>query len=383
MNNSGRDFKKSWLNHILSGAVCLILSVMIAGCTQQKSMDVYKDSTVTQFFQRTSGWVAGDGAFSVPLSDGRTFWTMGDSFIDTYDEETGTIPCLFNVNNAGLLQPENNWDWTKTKTLDSKNPDTKTFFTDTTDNGDWYWPVSGIQLDDTVYVYYSGVEHASGGLGFAPTGKDVLAKLKFPEMEITGYDELQDFNNINFGVGFVEDKESGYVYIFGHQFLPELKQNDMYVARSPFSNLSSAWEFWDGEDWGKAVTHAVPVKEDAGFTPMMTRVKDKYLLISSEYSVGCDQGKEIYAATSDQPTGPFSEARTIHTIDDTLQGHYPFFYVPVAHPQFVNDEEEILITYNINGYGDCVEGCVENKMDPNHYRPRGVRVPLELIDPEL
>lgn len=52
----------------------------------QKSSDtVYKDSEVVNFFRRTKGWVAGDGAFTVPLSNGKILWIMGDSFIDTYD----------------------------------------------------------------------------------------------------------------------------------------------------------------------------------------------------------------------------------------------------------------------------------------------------------
>src|SRR5690606_33518827 len=46
---------------------------------------IYPDSTVIRFFQRTSGWIASDGALSVPLSDCRTLWLMGDSHIDDYD----------------------------------------------------------------------------------------------------------------------------------------------------------------------------------------------------------------------------------------------------------------------------------------------------------
>src|SRR5690606_24969483 len=50
---------------------------------------------------------------------------------------------------------------------------------------------------------------------------------------------------------------------------------------------------------------------------------------------------------------------------------------------FINEQDELLITYNVNGYGTCVEGCKENRMDPDHYRPRGIRVPLQLIHPAL
>jgi hypothetical protein len=108
-------------------------------------------------------------------------------------------------------------------------------------------------------------------------------------------------------------------------------------------------------------------------------VKGRYLLTSSQFSVGCDQGKEIYMAVSDTPTGPFSPRKKMFTIDDTHQGHYPFFYLPVAHPQFINDKDELLVTYCINGYEPCVPNCNNGRLNPDHYRPRAIRVPLDLV----
>ena len=57
-----------------------------------------KDPIFNEFFRRTNGWVAGDGALSVPLSDGRVRWLFGDSFIDCY---TPAIPTCGN----GRMQP--------------------------------------------------------------------------------------------------------------------------------------------------------------------------------------------------------------------------------------------------------------------------------------
>jgi len=95
---------------------------------------VTKDSAVTKFFQRTTGWIASDGGLSVNLSDGRTLWLMGDSHIDDYDTATGTIPCLFQVRNAALLQPAGDWNSATTKTLIGTGPGIKSLFKRTTDN---------------------------------------------------------------------------------------------------------------------------------------------------------------------------------------------------------------------------------------------------------
>src|SRR5262245_33869124 len=65
------------------------------------------DAAFTDFFRRTNGWTAGDGAISIPLSDGRVLWLFGDSHLDDLDPKTGTMPCLFQCRNAGLLQNTN------------------------------------------------------------------------------------------------------------------------------------------------------------------------------------------------------------------------------------------------------------------------------------
>lgn len=351
--------------------------------TVAQKKTIYKDSAVINFFRRTNGWIAGDGAFTVPLSDGRILWLMGDSHIDDYDPATHTIPCLFQVHNAALLQPYGDWNWKHTKTLVDDRKGDKSFFKDTANHKIFYWPTSGIQLKDTVYVYYSGIKLSKEGLGFAVTGKDMLVKLKFPEMKVVGFHHLQNFNKIGFGDGFVLSKNKKYVFVFGYKHNTETKKNDMYVARFPSDKPYTLWQFWNGKRWSTNILHAKPISRNVGFTPMMCKVKNRYILVSSEPSIGCDQGKKIYVAASKHPTGPFSRPRAIYTIDDTLQGHYPFFYVPVAHPALINNKGELLITYNVNGYGKCIEGCVDNRMNPDHYRPRGIRVPLGLIDSSL
>ena len=91
------------------------------------------------------------------------------------------------------------------------------------------------------------------------------------------------------------------------------------------------------------------------------------------------QGKNILTATSVNPWGPFTGQHSVWQVDDTLKGHFPFFYMANAHPEFDNGNEELLITYCINGYGTCVETCNDNKMDPDVYRPKAIRVPYSLI----
>ena len=85
-------------------------------------------------------------------------------------------------------------------------------------------------------------------------------------------------------------------------------------------------------------------------------------------------------ATTTNPVGPFTSLKKMFTVDDEYDGHYPFNYFPVAHPEFVNASDELLVTYSINNYEPCLPACVNGRSNPDHYRPKAIRVPLSLID---
>ena len=49
------------------------------------------------------------------------------------------------------------------------------------------------------------------------------------------------------------------------------------------------------------------------------------------------------------------------------------------HPEFDDKTKELLITYCINGYGNCVNTCINNRFNPDYYRPKAIRVPYKVI----
>ena len=347
---------------------------------EQPQAPGHKDTSVTNFFRRTSGWVSSDGGYTIPLSDGRTMWLMGDSHINDYDTATATVNCLFQVRNAALVQPHSNWDWHHTRTLTGNGPGIKSFLKNNPDDQFFTWPAGGIQLKDTVYIYCANMKNAKSaleGFGFAHAGNDFIAKIHFPEMNVVGYTPLQNFDEIGFGIGFI--KKDHWVYVYGQKF--KGLRNDLYVARFPEIQPCGPWQFWTGAQWSDSVKEIQPVASQTGIdgTFQVCQVKDHILLVSSELSVGCDQGKDIYTSTSNQLTGPFSPRQRVYTIDDTLQGHFPFFYLAVAHPEYLEDGKDLLFTYSINGYGTCVPTCVNGRMNPDYYRLKAFRVPVTAI----
>jgi hypothetical protein len=358
--------------------LCLLLGACASQPPPPEPLRAHKDPAFTQFFRRTSGWTAGDGAISIPLSNGQVLWLFGDSHIDDFDPGTGTIPCLFQTRNAGLLHDK---DFLQTaRTLVGKGPGFRSWLKNSNDENLWFWPLCGFQERQTIYVYLNALRKtpAGGMWGFEGTGRDYWAKIKFPEMSPVAYARLPAFNGITFGMGFV--KEGQYIYAFGGK--QSGLASDVYVARFKAADPERDWSFWEGRRWGANPTNAVPIARGASTSLHVCKVKGRFLLTTSAFSMGCDEGREIYISTSASPTGPFLHRKRIFTVDDTFQGHIPFFYLPIAHPEFINSKNELLVTYSINGYEPCVSSCVDGRAIPDHYRPKAIRVPLKLLDSE-
>jgi hypothetical protein len=351
--------------------------IWVAASVTAAEPKIYKDHAFTEFFRRTNGIVACDGAFSVPLSDRRVLWLFGDSYVDCYRH--GTVPCLFQVRNAGMVHQCD--DLRNVRPLIGPHTGFKSLFKNATNEETWFWPVTGYQHADAVYIYLTQLKKAgSGPLGFATTGQDFLAKMKFPELDDIAYLPLpfarREGHDIDFGGGFV--KESGlYTYAFGHK--RRGISLTIYLARFASTNPQTNWSFWTGTAWSDNPGDASPIAKQDATSVTVCKVKDKFVMTSSEFSVACDQGKRIYMSVSDNAAGPYSPRKEIYTIDDTWQSHYPFFYLPVVHPELINSKGDLLLTYCINGYEPCARSCIDGRLDPDHYRPRAIRVPLNLI----
>ncbi len=195
---------------------------------------IYRDSLVTGFYNRDSGWIASDGNFSIPLSDGRDLWAMNDSYINNFDTVAGTTGCLFQVHNCALIQPMNNWNWTATSTLLGSTPGIPSLFKTDTNADHILWPTGGYQNGDTVYIYNNYVKDTTGGLGFTRGGNDILGKLLMPGLQVVGYDTLQNFNGITFGLGFDTQEPGNYIYTWGVQGV--FITSNIVVARFPRNN---------------------------------------------------------------------------------------------------------------------------------------------------
>lgn len=344
------------------------------------NLAVYKDTLFTGYFKRTSGWEAGDGAHSIPLKDNRSLWNFGDSNIGLYDAATNTVPCFFQVRNAGLTMTITD-PWIQTTFTGRGSP--ASYYALGTNNNYWFWPMDGYQNIDTVYIFLQRLHLTGSGnsSSFEVVDSGYIAKINFPALAVSGYSLLPEKNGIIFGKGVVTDNTTGFVYVYGIK--PNTSGNDLYVARFLKSNIYMSWEYYDGNGWNTDANKAQKIYSEFTSSFNVCKIKNKFILITTEFSLGCDQGKNIYTQTSVYPYGPFLNRKDIWQLDDLLQGHYPFFYLANPHSEFDNGKNELLVTYCINGYGLCVNTCTGNRKNPDVYRPKAIRIPYKLIDNDL
>jgi hypothetical protein len=284
------------------------------------------------------------------------------------------MACLFQCRNAGM---SSRLDLNDTRTLAGSGPGFRSWFKVSTNVNEWAWPLCGFQEGKTVYVYLAEMERAgTGGLfDFKSSGQDYWARLDAGDLHIVSFIPLQQFGQISFGNGFV--RSGGFIYAFAGKQKGLAAQ--VFVARFKPADLDKPWAFWDGRNWQRDVNRLQAVARTPSTSVHVCKVGDTFVISSSEFSIACDQGRGISVLTSRSATGPFSRPKKVYEIPDRYQGHSPFFYFPILHPEFVNSGNEILLTYSINNYEPCVVTCVNGKSIPDNYRPKAARVPLELI----
>lgn len=366
----------------------LLLLNSIFQLTFAQTSPAYKDPVFTEYFRRTSGWVASDATISVPLPSGHSLWLMGDSYIDNFNAADTTIPCLFQVRNSILVQ--NILAPTEFRTvLDySQTGVNRTPVKAALNDNSYFWPGHGFAKRDTAIVFwqrYSGANYTHQG--------NYVAKIYTPNLtDASGIKQLKQLNlpaGVEFGTAVVVDSAKNYIYLYGMKkewiiFRPLL-------ARVPINKdvtSNSAWEFFNGTGWSADANASQQIMASASdyVSPSYSVIKlqGKYYMISQDIGfLTCGLGRDIYSWESNHPEGPFTNKKLLYSIEDKYKSEYMITYNATAHPEFIKNNE-LLISYNVNGA--CTNYCQDafaNRFNADLYRPKFIRVPLNFIDPGL
>ena len=368
----------------------------------------YRDDKVVKFFERNTrsfGSAAFDQGSSIALSNGKTLWVTQDSW-DGSQLQTNNLfssSAYFTYGNSMFLQPSLT-DWAPENapniTLTNSTQSRPKQICNIQSNQSFAWPSNGVEINGKVYLICgegSGLSQTKQTLYEiypSSTGSLVWTSIRH---EVPG---LSTSVAVNYSCGMVKAAD-GYVYVFGSRGLGFGSAIQIFVARYSQSNPFTAWTFWNGTTWGTAqpATDAecnkAKVFEGQGASAAVGYVNGKYVLITLDIGFWATTSRFVRGTVADSPISGFADSKKIYAINEYIYGSQARYYTPNVHPQFANENDELLITYSLNYSADDKTDITVNSagkkivngvsvvkgayIDPYFYRVKGVRVPYSVL----
>lgn len=348
----------------------------------------------TALMERTSGWFAADGIFTIPLDGKENQGVKGKKtlfiFSDTYiGEVVNNVPKPGNVmvNNTTAwmegIEPDESAISFEYKLDEEGHP--ATYFVpdnEVSKEGEYFWLGDGFinhRKKNALYIFAYHVHKTGPNVFDFEQTHVALLKIKDPSPEgISNYEQMPtylgfvhpEYGRVYFGSGiFVNTKKAraphpdGFVYIYG-----VMEANKSLIAARLLPEDIEAfdrWTFWDGENWVKNKEEVAPIANHVSNELSVTPTGDgRYLLTFTVLGISDKIGIQV----GESPVGPFGEIHEVYTCPEYAEkGLFP--YNAKAH-YHLSKPGELLVSYNtitINFWEDI-------QKDASIYHPRFVRV---------
>lgn len=361
-------------------------------CTTPQGVFVEPADDWSDLFDQTSGWTGSDATYSIPLSSydypggvnyQGSLIVFGDTFIGEVNANDQRYDWSMIRNTAAYLptiSPDRDniefiWD-----TNTAGNP-TGLFAANTplSQPGDWIWPMDGIAINDTIFVYGLRLhEEGTGMFGFKVVGVTLISFVLDSTNSISGLQQVDaplffadstDGTHTVFGQAIMpmtvesgNPNPDGYIYVYGPK--SGSGQKKLLAARVLPEDIRNfdQYRFWDGSSWSTDITAAAEmtmgISQEFSVTPLDDgRVIVVYLM-----------GTQVTVRFGDSPTGPFRIYQDIYDCPEPLSDPNIMVYNAKAHPH-LSQSDQLLISYNVNTFSlnDLI-----NQADI--YRPRFIRL---------
>jgi hypothetical protein len=330
-------------------------------------------------FQRDSGWIGADGAYSIPLAGDTTLWLFSDTFVGKVKDGKRLDARMVN-NSIALQRRTNPPQFFYGTTADGKPA---SFITPQHGSrGDFFWLAHGARTPRGLYFFLHRVVTVSPGAAFGfklvdgwlahvanpddPPPQWRITQTKVPFTSISAKGALI------FGNAVLPEGE--FVYVFGGDSLAEAKQvgapNGLVVARAPAAGLGdfTQWRFLANGVWQADCRKVTPVFPNLGseFSVSWLPARKAYAAV---YSEGI--GGRILLRLAPALAGPWGDPVQVFRCPEMDWSPRVFCYAAKAHPELTSAPGELLITYAANSWnlGDLCN-------DARLYWPRFVLVNL-------
>ncbi len=388
-------------------SITLFLSILlissgsqdIIASAQDKPLKCEVDPYWTNLFNRTSGWIGGDGIFSIPLngvdaigsanSNTKTYWNFSDTLIGQVNTSNLTFSSLTMVNHSAAMLTGNTPDPSRMNFVYGYKGD----MSHSNLYGYKTWLQDGIAIGNYLYLFamvpepdWSAQQVDIIRIPLVNGNPNYNNMVKYPNVPLYYEDSGHE---LVFGGGILDNSTAagvpsgdGYVYVYGYRNNKSTQTKQLIVARVPrnqFGNMSS-WKFYHNGQWKDSLlytnnnqaTLADRISTEFSVTYINSGIyAGKYMLVYTrdvmstvlEYRIG------------DSPIGPFGPAVPFYVCPEPdIYKNDTYTYNAKAHPH-LSAPGELLISYNVNRLGQFPS---TNEI----YRPRFVKLKLNELAPD-
>lgn len=328
-----------------------------------------------QFVDNHHRMVGQDGAYSIPLGNGRVLWYFGDTLIGERPEESlwyifgepvggqdlsGKGPFDQMITNTGLILKDRSGrgglnDFSYILNPDGKLKQLVPSLPGEDPEKDRIWCMHGCKLNGTLYLFFMKILMLEKGGDPLPVGFEIIGTglavgsdtdWAFKRIEHNGTTIIWPNDQPQFAAAVLLEKD--WVYLYGSLQAPDFRHH-AYVARVSPGDMGhiDRYEYFTGdpEKWSKDVNAATVIF--SGMPNEMSVSYNEYLgQYLSVHSMGLSG--DIVGRTASNPWGPWSEATTLWTVKPPEKPiPYPrLIYAGKEHPELAEDRGRVLyITY--------------------------------------
>jgi len=226
-----------------------------------------------------------------------------------------------------------------------------------TNPAEYYWIVEGIMSPNSSFLFIGAQTIIPTETYFAQLGTDFIIvqnpfdspdKWIYNTSRVPSSDSLLTWNS-----GIAYNSQDGFIYMIGlNSYAP---QDPAVLARISDSSLSnfdwSAMSFWTSIGWFSSPKYLVPLYSGPYTESTLQYHVDleiwfTVLLAPFDYNINADYN--IYIAYSKELTGTWAKD-VIYSVPPPYNDDSQFWcYAAKSHPEYVNQTNEIIVTYNIN-----------------------------------
>lgn len=352
--------------------------------TAMGGMSARAFAAAERLFHQDPRWLGADAALSIPLSEDRTLWLFGDTFIATSNAHVRAESKM--VRNTVAIQIGTDPLVASMSFYWSQDVDGSpaSFFPESGQN--WYWPGHGIRLDQErgrpLVVFLYKLAPAPGGVfGFKDAGS-AIALIDNPDAPPqTWKPRIMDMAPNPFdaapATAVIRDGKYIVAVAIRHHGV-HASALVRYTADSLANGDTANAEWWAGSAKGWLNVSAlgaegpVYVLDDAGSEcSIHFDVRTQSYIHIASYGFGATT---IGLRTAAALTGPWSAPFTVYRPPESDRPR-PFVYAAKAHPELSGPHSsDLLVTYATNSFdfGDLFTGEGASRL----YWPRFVAISL-------